>query len=282
MYQSENPQNPIRPLTIGNVVSTASALYRSHLKSYFQLALLATLWLLLPIYGWAKYCTISAVISRLAFQELINQPESVDHARDSLKPRLWSFLRVAFEVSILLVLIYFGLLLVALLGISIIGGILGVIFGAVFNTPVVTVVLSVIVSIAAIIGFIFVLTWFVSRWIIAEVPLAVEEDINGKQSVKRSWNLTKASVLRIQGVVMIAFLVTLPLIILTSYAPQILLITIETGSPLYWLVYLISFGLSLVGGAFLMPFWQTTKAVLYYDLRSRREGLDLQLRDRKF
>lgn len=27
------------------------------------------------------------------------------------------------------------------------------------------------------------------------------------------------------------------------------------------------------------PIWQTVKAVVYYDLRSRHEGLDLQLRD---
>lgn len=27
-----------------------------------------------------------------------------------------------------------------------------------------------------------------------------------------------------------------------------------------------------------MPFWQALKAVLYFDLRSRREGLGLQLR----
>ena len=86
--------------------------------------------------------------------------------------------------------------------------------------------------------------------------------------------------IRIQGVVMIAFLVTLPMLILTSYAPSIFLVTIEEGSSLYGIVYFISFGLSVIGGAFLIPFWQTTKAVLYYDLRSRREGLDLQLRDR--
>ncbi|MGB3205498.1 MAG: hypothetical protein WBB28_10955 [Crinalium sp.] len=279
MYD-QNPQNPIRPLSIGNVVSTAIALYRSHLKTYFQLALLASVWFIVPIYGWAKYFALSGLISRLAFKELINQPESVSDARNSLKPRLWSFLRVALEVSISLFLIYLGLLLVASLAVLMMGGILGLMFGALLYNPVLTGILVSIFTIAAIIGFIFAMTWFISRWIIAEVPLAVEKKINGKQSVQRSWDLTKSSVIRIQGVVMIAFLVTLPMVILTGYAPSIFLVTIEAGSPLYWLVYLISIGLSLVGGAFLMPFWQTTKAVLYYDLRSRREGLDLQLRDR--
>lgn len=279
MYH-QNPQNPIRPLSIGNVVSTAIALYRSHLKTYFKLALLASVWFIVPIYGWAKYFALSGLISRLAFKELINQPESVSNASESLKPRLWSFLRVALEVSIFLFLIYLGLVFVGSLAAMMIGGILGLILGAVFNNPVLTGVLFGILIIAAIIGFIFVLTWFISRWLIAEVPLSIEE-INGKQSIKRSWDLTKASVIRIQGVVMIAFLVTLPMLILTGYAPSIFLVTLEEGSSLYWLVYLISIGLSLVGGAFLMPFWQTTKAVLYYDLRSRREGLDLQLRDRQ-
>ena len=278
MYD-QNHQNPIRPLSIGNVVSTAIALYRSHLKTYFKLALLASVWFIVPIYGWAKYFAISGMISRLAFKELINQPESVSNARESLKPRLWSFLRVALEVSIFLFLIYLGLVFVGSIAAMMIGGILGLILGAVFNNPVLTGVLFGILIIAAIIGFIFAITWFISRWIIAEVPLSIEE-INGKQSIQRSWDLTKASVIRIQGVVMIAFLVTLPMLILTGYAPSIFLVTLEAGSSLYSIVYLISLGLSVVGGAFLLPFWQTTKAVLYYDLRSRREGLDLQLRDR--
>ncbi len=282
MYQSQNPQNPIRPLTMGNVVSTAIALYRSHLKTYFKLALLATLWVLIPIYGWAKYCAISGLISRLAFQELINQPESVSDAQNSIKPRLWSFFRVAFEVGILLLLIYLGLVLVAVIGVLVIGGILGLIFGAIFNNPIISVSLSAILVVVVITSFLYALMWFVSRWLIAEVPLAVEENINGKQSIKRSWDLTESAVRRIQGVVMIAFLVTLPMIIVTSYAPQIFIINIKEGSSIYWLANFISFVLSLITGAFLMPFWQTTKAVLYYDLRSRREGLDLQLRDRKF
>ncbi len=32
---------------------------------------------------------------------------------------------------------------------------------------------------------------------------------------------------------------------------------------------------------FLLPFWQTIKAVIYYDLRTRREGMGLELRKRE-
>jgi len=38
----------------------------------------------------------------------------------------------------------------------------------------------------------------------------------------------------------------------------------------------LSFGF----GALVLPFWQAIKAIIYYDLRSRKEGLGLQMRDR--
>ncbi len=82
---------------------------------------------------------------------------------------------------------------------------------------------------------------------------------------------------RIQDVVMIAFLVTLPIIMVTNYIPQIFLVGIEPGSNLYRIVYLVSLIVSFAGGILVLPFWQTVKAVLYYDLRSRREGMGLQL-----
>jgi hypothetical protein len=52
-------------------------------------------------------------------------------------------------------------------------------------------------------------------------------------------------------------------------------------SGIFYLVYylrilLLSFG----SGALVTPFWQAMKAIIYYDLRSRKEGLGLQMRDR--
>ncbi|MEH2410662.1 hypothetical protein [Nostoc sp.] len=272
---SENFGSPgqIQPLSIGNVVSAAVRLYRSHLKTYLKLALTAHLWVLVPIYGWAKYAAISGLISRLAFGELIYQPESVQAASSHINPRLWSFLRVGFQVGISLLVIYFGLAIVG----SLLGGLIGVVLGGILgvSTGITVTIMGVIVTIVLVL---LGLTWFYSRWVVAEVPLAVEENINGGESVARSWELTKASVLRIQGVVLIAFVVTLPLVFVLNYIPQLFLVKLERGSTIYGIVYIISMIGSLVGGVFVMPFWQALKAVLYLDLRSRREGLGLQLR----
>jgi hypothetical protein len=278
---STNPslRQPIGPLSIGNVVSAALVLYRSHLKTYLRLALFAYLWILVPVYGWAKHFAISGLISRLAFGELISKPESVTTARSYTNSRLWSFFRVALQVGLMLFGIYLGLLIPIYLGILILG--FGGIFisNSIFGNPVVGVVIVGLITIIGIIAFLFGLLWFVSRWIVAEVPLSVEESINGAQSIDRSWQLTKNSVRRIQGIVLVAFLVSFPIVAVTNYIPLIFLVQIEEGSTLYWIVSVIRVVTSFVGAIFVLPFWQAIKAVIYYDLRSRREGLGLQIRD---
>ncbi|MDF5709935.1 MAG: hypothetical protein PUP90_20270 [Nostoc sp. S4] len=272
---SENFGSPgrIQPLSIGNVVSAGVRLYRSHLATYLNLSAIAHLWIFVPVYGWAKYAVISGLISRLAFKELVYQPESVQSARSHVDSRLWSFFRVAFQVGISLALIYFGLALVG----GMIAGLLGVALGRILGSS----RIIVIGTLAVIITVLIVLlgtTWFYSRWVVAEVPLAVEENINGAESIARSWELTKASVFRIQAVVLVAFLVTFPIVFVFNYIPNLFLLKLEQGSTIYSIVYFISWIGTLVGGAFVMPFWQALKAVLYLDLCSRREGLGLQLR----
>jgi hypothetical protein len=262
-------------LSIGNVVSAAFRLYSSHLKPYLTQSVIAHLWVLLPIYGWAKYAAKMGLISRLAFGELTNQPEGVGEAHAKTDRAKWSFLGVFFRIGIWMFLAYLGF---ALLGI-IVGGLLAVILGNIFGRQAAQ-ILAIFIGAILIITIFLGLTWVYSRFIVSEVPLAVEEGINGKKSVDRSWLLTKASVFRVQGVVLVGFLITLPILFLFSYLPQIGMLAAPEGSALFWTLYTVSLLTSLVGNLFVMPFWQALKAVLYYDLRSRREGLDLNLRDR--
>ncbi|MFB2933708.1 hypothetical protein ACE1B6_00360 [Aerosakkonemataceae cyanobacterium BLCC-F154] len=266
-------QSSIRPLSVGNVVSAGLVMYRSNLKTYLKLSIFAYLWLMIPIYGWAKFCAIHGLIARLAFCELINKPETESVASEYIKPRLWSFLGVGLGVGLRLVgiyiLWYLAVLAVVILPLAILGTQAGII---------VAVIAGIILFIAGIIAIIR----FYSRWFVAEVPLAVEKNTtSGSQSIDRSWDLTKDAVGRIQYIIVVAFLVTIPIQIITGYIPSFFQIGTEPGTSLYAIIQLISFILSLLGGAIIMPFWQAVKAVIYYDLRSRREGLDLRLRDRE-
>ena len=89
------------PLSVGNVVSASLRIYRDHFKSYFGLALVTYLWLLIPIYGWAKYSAISALISRLAFGEVSEKPETVSDAYREVNPGMWSFLWAGILTSLI-------------------------------------------------------------------------------------------------------------------------------------------------------------------------------------
>lgn len=263
------------PLSVGNVVSASLRIYRDHFKSYLGLALVASLWLFVPIYGWAKYSAISALISRLAFGEVREKPETVSDARGEVNPRMWSF----FGAGILTVLIYFGVSLVGGIAIAIVTGGATAIFGQ--NSPIV----AILVVVVAVIAFFIIYIRIISRLLIVELPLAIENNIGASSAIARSWELTKGSVGRIQWIVFVGILVSLPVSIvvqiLSMIVQSVLTAVLGADSGIFFLVYyLLILLLSFGSGALVTPFWQAMKAIIYYDLRSRKEGLGLQMRDR--
>ena len=303
---------PRRPLSNGNVVSTGIVLYRSNLKTYFLIALQAYLWIILPLtilvisstiaitatifrasglYLWgflaivaflllivsiSKYQTNAALISRLAYQDLIGQPETVRVARQHVDPKLWRFWGVSILVGLQLFVIY----ILTAITLIILVQILGFIFrgGA-------AILIGFLVGAIGFLGIGIILSWYFARWMIAEVPLAVEKNLTASESIKRSWDLTQNSALRVQGVALAAFLVTIPIIALTNYVGEIIFYVGEIifaravlGSSLFWAGTAISFVFSFIGAILVLPLWQTIKSAIYYDLRTRREGLDIKLR----
>ncbi|QDL11022.1 DUF975 domain-containing protein [Brasilonema octagenarum UFV-E1] len=279
--------SPIQPLSLGNVVSAGLRLYRSHFKDYFLLALKAYVWLLVPFYGWAKFYALSALISRLAFGELVNQPESISSGQRFVNSRLGQFFLTILLMFFLILGIYLG---VVILGV-ILGGILGFIF-SLLGIPFDAIaqqgnagvsVLYVVLAIIIIIAFL----WLLMRYFLVEVPLAIEDNIDGRSTIARSKELTQGYVWRILLIYLVAFLITLPLQIIVQILPTIIQLIFAALVEQYPLVFsifsttvsLLNWILSFAGGPVVLPFWQTIKAVVYYDLRSRREGLGLRLRD---
>jgi hypothetical protein len=227
--------------------------------------------LLVSLYCYAKYLANSALISRLAYQELANQPESIGEASPKVLPRLWAYLRVGLEIGLRLFALYF---LLAFSG----GIVISILSVGTRSAP--TALNQSPLFFVLVIAILYAMVWFYSRWIVSELPLAVESGLGSSQSVKRSWDLTAAAVGRVQAIVFVAFLVTIPIQAITNYLPRYVigLVRLNTSAP--WIAFIISLGIGIIGGVLVLPFWQSIKAVMYYDLRSRREGIDLQLRDR--
>lgn len=277
-----NPGNPIQPLSVGNVVSAGVRLYRSHLNQYLTLSFKALLWSLVPVYGWAKAAEIGGVISRLAFTELIDQPETVREAQRFTRPRMWSFLLNRILLSLIWLGILVGLLLVYGLIVGI-GAVAASVGGAI------GVGVLVILVFAAIVGLILFMIWLGSRLFLADVPLAIEENVDASSSIGRGWNLTTGSIGRLQLIFLVAILITIAIYLPFQLVLGLLLGSLSgslgdssdvTTSGAFSGLQLVSFVLNLIAEALIRPYWQAIKAVVYYDLRARREGLGLQLRDR--
>lgn len=312
---SENlsPRQLIGFLSVGNVVTVGFVLYRAHFKSYFGVATQATLWALLPFlvllpipllliygeanpaillflipialvllfYGTAKYTANSALISRLAFGELVNKPESVREAHRQVDPKFGTFLRtylLMFLLScgvgigcyiLILILVFLG----AYIASSVQGNILAIVI----------IILMTLIAFGVTLSFII---RFFTRFSLWEVPLAIEENIKATQTIGRSWSLTKGYVGRIFLILTVALLISIPIYIIVQIVVSLIqailirVLAIEpTSVGLPILSFIVGYILGLVSGTVLLPFWQAIKAVIYYDLRSRKEGLDLQMRD---
>ena len=313
---AKNNYDPVGTLSIGNVVTTSITLYKSNFKRYFQVSLRATGWLLaivlvilvagliggglyaltnswlvvIPVViGWivgtlycsAKYATDRAVICRLAYQELIDAPETVAAATQRLIPRTWGFLRLtwltSFYISLVAIVAYIGLIIAVLIVTAI------VIYGLKLpiENPIafISVGLSVIV---AFLVFIAILIRCYAYWFVAELPLAIEQIRSANASIARSQKLISTDVGRVILIVTIAFLMMIPINTLGN-SPSLIgqvMVSASTDIATQTIGGILMLGgvlLNLISELFIMPFWQIIKAIIYYDLRNRREGGDLTI-----
>jgi hypothetical protein len=276
MSTNPRPRPATSSLSVGNVISAAVRIYRDHFKLYYGLAFTAYLWVLVPIYGWAKFSAISALISRLAYSEVIERPETVNEARRHVMPRMWSFLGAGLLVG----LIYFGITIGAIIVVGILGGV----FAAIGQNSVVIAIIGGLLLVIGSIVFIIAYVRFLFRLFIVEMPLAIENNVTATSTINRSLQLTKGFAVRLQWIVFVAILVTLPISIVVQIISTLIQGFVGTlvppDSPTFFLLfYLLVLPFTFASGSLLIPFWQAIKAVVYYDLRTRKEGLGLEIRD---
>ncbi|NES69778.1 MAG: hypothetical protein F6K24_33470, partial [Okeania sp. SIO2D1] len=342
-------------------------IYRDNFKSYFGVAIRATFWYLLPflalipipivlIYGqqgnsssflllipvWLllfAFCTAksiinSAIIGRLVFRLLANQPETVRKVRRNLAPKIRSFFWAFFLLFLIVIGIYIGfpvavviISFIILIPVSVIAAIANIelnIQPDMMQNNIVVIIISGLIGIAFIVIWYYLIIRLLTRFFILDMPLAVEENMTATKSLGRSWELTKGYVGRIFVILLVAILVALPigmiLDIISDIFSKILIlktpsfdlslnslfgiflegimfvwpfsitialpfgiigIMLENGlsNPKYLLAFLVQiYAIFSLTNILLLPFWQTIKAVIYYELLTRREGIDLQLK----
>ena len=297
--------NSLDPLNIGNTINTAFRLYRDRFPTYVFFAVRAGLWSLLPlvlqlilsqllyqtitpeqgsdiglrlflfpiqIFSAAKSLFNNAVISRLAFQDIIYQPETAGQAEKKVKPKMWR--------------LWWMQVLIGLLGAAII---LPITLSLVLVSFIP--ILGVLLILPAFFCLPFFFLWLSARICIAELPLVIEDNLGSWQAIKRGWHLTKNSAWRIVGVIFIASLLIIPVYILSWALASIpfwvnfssfysSLESVEdwqtlTENPLFLQqMAMFSYGLTtifLLLNILLVPFWQSLKSVIYNHLLNQKK-----------
>jgi hypothetical protein len=324
-------RNSIRPLSVGNILSLGLSLYNSNRKSYVLVALRATAWtmvtlgsiflilglmvgafipvmlapgnppelinwgmfglgflLILPaiplwIFCGAKYLYNEVIIARHAYLRLIEQPEDLRQTNLALRRQMWPIWLIRF----LLVMILSVVSIVPSLfqQLPLLAGdnqvLLVICFGIFFISQVATWVVQL---------------WLAAKLFLAEMALALEENVKPPKALNRSWTLTQGNVWRLILVLIVAYLILMPIYGLALLVPVVVLMAVlgplfatgnsaEVASLLenslggIGLAIVLYCFMLLVTNVFAMPFWQTVKAAVYYDLRSRRDGLGLSLNE---
>jgi hypothetical protein len=116
--------------------------------------------------------------------------------------------------------------------------------------------------------------WLYAAWGVA-TPVLMIEHLGPFGALRRSARLVKGRWWATAGVLLFSFLMTT---VLTSIVSGVLTaIALTSSNPSVSFAVLISLLSGVVSGLIVQPFQATVTTVLYYDLRVRHEGYDLQL-----
>jgi uncharacterized RDD family membrane protein YckC len=293
-------------LSAGNIVTIALRLYLANGGAYLLTSLLANLWVFLIFLGvfiawipagiaivasaqdrnWqllaitllvvlvvsvpavlfaiARFTATGGLLSRQMFKVLQQQTETPEESRQQVFPRIWVYARGVIWTGLFMTLIYIVLLFVGyLLYLAIWPFILGFFNSLQLDTQigVTLLVIAVIVLLLTALAVLLLLTYIGARLLFFDVVLALEERVLGLRSVTRSWELTQSQGWFAMTVLFISSIILIPAGFVASLLNVVLVLPIAG----------VFFNIAS------FPFWQALKAVMYYHLRSRNEGLDFDL-----
>jgi membrane-anchored glycerophosphoryl diester phosphodiesterase (GDPDase) len=121
--------------------------------------------------------------------------------------------------------------------------------------------------------------YLAARWVVA-IPVMVDENLGAMKALGRSWQLTANRVWRAVGYLVLLGLITMIVVSLPVGLIQQILLVAMPSSAMPLLVALSS-AISSIFTVIWSPFYVCAVVLLYYDLRVRAEGYDLDLRVRQ-
>ncbi|PRZ04910.1 glycerophosphoryl diester phosphodiesterase family protein [Isoptericola sp. CG 20/1183] len=171
-----------------------------------------------------------------------------------------------------------GWMLLRTVGLGI--GLAGVFVGAVLLVSAVAVAtdsvgLSVLVGLLCLVAIVVLAAWVWVRLMLVAPALVLEGSGLGR-TIARAWRLTRGAYWRVFGTVLLASIIASVAGQVVAY-PLSLLGLLVDGSDFGWGLILSSVVASVVASMVYLVFVSAVVALVYTDVRMRREGLDVQL-----
>ena len=287
----------LRPLGIGDVLDRVFAIYRARAIGLFVLGLILFVALVI---AWIVLGVVFAFAGRSTFVRLSQQPTNdpvallANPVFVELMGGLFIFFIVGWLISLLVGAVFTGAVIDAAaaahlgqersLSQSFVVGFqssLRIFFAGVLVTialaliGVVFNVASAFVSNGIVLFLIFCVYFFVqvyvqASWFVSPVIATIERH-GPVSSLRRSWQLSSGFRWRIVGLVLLLVVLFLVLFVLVVFL--ITLIAAANQSAGAVAIFIAAFAAVPLW----MPLFFGTMTVLYYDLRVRKEGFDLQL-----
>ena len=147
------------------------------------------------------------------------------------------------------------------------------IIGAVVGIPLVILMLIPIAGVCLMVLYIPAVFFLSGKWSLA-APAIVTEDIGSTEGLKRSWNLTEDHFWRVVGTSLAASL----LVILITTIPTVFFSFVFDALNLdFQIIQVFNLFIEQIATTLALPFSIAATTLIYYDLRIRKEGFDLQV-----
>lgn len=223
--------------------------------------------LIMSVVYWMVYAIALGATSFAVSEIHLGGTATVRGAYQRMRGKIWRLIDVTFSVM----LRAFGLFMLIMLGTVALATSVGALVGSVLGT-----LAASLLMVVGMVGGMVLTVWIVLGYGVA-IPAAVLENIRAREALKRSMFLTRGHRGKVFLIVLLTAVVTYAAMFLFQ-GPfwAVSFLTAAKGHPSLLLTYLTAIS-GTVAGAFVGPLMMIGLALLYFDLRIRKEAFDLQL-----
>ena len=295
----------LRPLSLGELLDRTFTLYRNHfwlfvgimaipsslsipLNLYIlmrggspipfgrpapqnPLAVFTVTYFALVILLWMAHSLALGAVTFAVSDAYLGRDSTVRGAYGNISGRFWRLIGVVFNVGFRIFGVMFVSVMVAAFG----AALLAVGIRAGFNSTTAAAIVGIIMFVLILAGFALAIV-FALRYAVS-IPSMLLENIPGGTAIRRSVALTRG---RRGHIFMAGFLTSViayvgVVVFQGPFWIAMILHASKMGQLPPWIVYGMSFG-GAVGGSITGPLLMIVIVLLYYDMRIRKEGFDLQ------